>query len=455
MAKHSIACVLMTRRPTLPSFTLGHALLIGVGTYQNSAWSAPITVADAQGLADALSDPTVSAYPPDQVTLVHDQEATCAGATTALQQLAERTTATDTVVIFFCGHGGLGTDGVYYFATHETVFVGQRIQAGTGLATPDLLALLRAISAQKLLFIINACFSGHLSPTLGTEAAVGAPPSATLGIDILATGEGRAIITASRPTQFSVYMPDAPHTFFGQALIDGLRGQAANSGGYIGLYELYQNIYASVKAAAAGVSRQQEPVLTVLQGVGPFPVAFYPGATSGDLGTAPLQQTLPPNAAVEVVPKTIVQAIGHRAHAFNISSGGGTKIDQSRKLIDFGRAQIQGSVSIGDVAGRDMIKVNVSVADAAAVDTKQDLLDLIGKLQANVAALKDVPEGDREDAEDALRRAREGGEKGDKTRMIQKLESAQKIMVALGGTIPAAFELGKSIGTLIQRAIGL
>src|SRR5215216_4561886 len=99
----------------MPSFTHGHALLIGVGTYQDAKWSAPATLADAQGVAAALTDSAISGYPPAQVLLLHGAQVTREGLTTALQKLAQRTTPDDTVVIFFCGHGALGTDGVYYF----------------------------------------------------------------------------------------------------------------------------------------------------------------------------------------------------------------------------------------------------------------------------------------------------------------------------------------------------
>lgn len=45
-------------------FPHGRALVIGVGSYQNPKWNAPITIADAQAVADALQDPAISAYPP-------------------------------------------------------------------------------------------------------------------------------------------------------------------------------------------------------------------------------------------------------------------------------------------------------------------------------------------------------------------------------------------------------
>ena len=299
----------------MPLFKQGHALAIGVGDYREPVLRAPITVADAKGFTKALTDPAIGAYPPKQVELLHDARATRAGTIAAFQQLAQRATSSDTVVIFFCGHGILGEDGLYYFTTQDTTLTpANLVKAGTALSGPEILDLLRAIPAQKLLFVINACLSGHVSPTLGPpEGVLGAPPSATLGVQVLATGEGRALITASRSTQYSYYQHDQQHTYFGQALIDGLRGQGVpNCGDYIGLYELYQHVYASVKAASTGA---QEPVLTILQGVGPFPVALFPGAHSETLGPAPIRQEPPPGTAVEVVERSVVQAIGRGRRA--------------------------------------------------------------------------------------------------------------------------------------------
>jgi len=113
---------------------------------------------------------------------------------------------------------------------------------------------------QKLLILINACFSGHVQAVAG--ALGGAPPAAeVLGtapsdqtIELLADGEGRALITASRSNQQSSYYTSKPHTFFGQAVIDGLRGIGlAGAGGYVGLFEFYTFIHAHVKQAAAGL----------------------------------------------------------------------------------------------------------------------------------------------------------------------------------------------------------
>ena len=430
-------------------FTHGHALLIGVGSYQNEKWNAPITVADAEAVANALRDPLVGAYPPKHVTLLHDAAATTAGVTAALMALATRTTAQDTVFIFFCGHGMLDEHGVYCFATHDTVFVGKIIKAGSGLSAPDLLALLRAIPAQKLLLVVNACFSGYLNPTLGGEV-LGAPVAATLGPEVLATGEGRALITASRPTQYSHYLRNATHTFFGQALVDGLRGAAAR-GGQVGLYDLYQHVYSQVKQqVATAVHKEQEPVLTITQGVGAFPLARA-AAGSTNLG-APLQEP-PSNTAVEVYPRSVVQAWGQGAQAA-VAHGG--NVDQS-KLIDFGSAQIKGGISIGDVAGRDITKITVNV-NAASVAQAQDtsaLLAQIAKAKDAVEQLADAPKGQRRDIAYALDSAHEAGGEGDNARLLEKLAEAQAQLLKLSATVPTARPLSDTVGALIQQAMGI
>jgi hypothetical protein len=64
-----------------------------------------------------------------------------------------------------------------------------------------------------------------------------------------------------------------------------------------------------VKQAAADVQRTQEPVLTIMQGVGLFPVALYPGAGAGSLGAPAIRQSPPSSTAVEQVSRSRVQPL--------------------------------------------------------------------------------------------------------------------------------------------------
>src|SRR5688572_22927563 len=60
----------------------------GVGDYREPILHAPITAEDARGIAGALKDPAVGAYPPERVYQLQDAKATRDGVLVAPDQLA-------------------------------------------------------------------------------------------------------------------------------------------------------------------------------------------------------------------------------------------------------------------------------------------------------------------------------------------------------------------------------
>jgi internalin A len=302
------------RRNTM-RFEQGHALIIGVGSYvDHPEINIPISVTDAQAVQSTLCDPQFCGYPADQITLLHDGQATRDGIRAALRNIIDTTQASDTVTLYYCGHGAHGTDGNYYLTTHDTQVTGSRVKKDTGIQAAELIALLRKIPAKRLLLIFNACHSGELSPTLDLTEPVDAFGDETLpekaAAAILGSGEGRILITASRSEQKS-WIGSGKLSLFTQALVDGLRGKGLwinNNAGYISVFSLYEHVYTEVKEAAAKLSRTQEPELTVLKNVGPFPVALYKGASS--LGTFDSQaDPLPEESAVRTVDPKISQRV--------------------------------------------------------------------------------------------------------------------------------------------------
>jgi hypothetical protein len=285
-------------------FNKGHALVIGVGSYSHIPGSnIPISVSDAKQVKEVLCNPNLCGYRPEQVRLLHDDGATGAGIISALDGLA-KTTAEATVLLYYCGHGAYGSDGNYYLTTYDTQVSGNKVVKGTGISEVELLDKLRAIPAKRLLLLFNACHSGEISPNLGignqekSFGDVSLPPKATEAV--LSSGEGRIIITASRPEQKS-WIGTGKLSIFTQALVDGLsgKGYVANNNGYVSVFGLYEHVYAAVKEAAGRLGQTQEPELTVLRGVGPFPVSLYMGAT--DPGVFVLGEPLPEGTAAREV----------------------------------------------------------------------------------------------------------------------------------------------------------
>ncbi|MCU0493621.1 MAG: caspase family protein, partial [Chloroflexaceae bacterium] len=366
-------------------FATAHALLIGVGSYANApSLNVPITVADANAVAAVLRDPQACGYPPEQVTLLSDAAASRAGVLAALDNLAAQVSENATVFIFYAGHGHYGDDG-YYLTTHDTRLVGAKVAVGSGVREAELIAKLRAMKAKRLLLIVNACHSGELSPVLAPAEAMptGTPLPPAIAAALLGTGEGRVIISACRDQQFAFVGP-GPLTLFTQALVDGLQGHGVSSQrGYISVFDLYTHLYYALDDAVSRripaavrqrYGEKQEPELTILKGVGPFAVALYRGATT--LGSFESAATPPAGTAVREVNPAYAQAmlrqhqqtIGDNAQVGAAISGdvhGNVTVTQrtesgQRGGINFGSGNTLGNVNIGDVAGRDIVKTEVT-----------------------------------------------------------------------------------------------
>ena len=319
------------------------AIVIGVGTYKDAAVpGVPVTAREAEQVAAALKNPAGAAYPPDQVQLLSDTQTTKSNLLAALQALSNQVSPQDTVLVFFSGHGAFGDDGKYYLGTHDVEHGGpNRFKPGTGLSQDELFEQLRPIRTKKLVLIVNACFSGSMNPTLGADAPapqfLGVPPPEAFLDQLLESEDGRAIITASRANQPSHFDWNQPHTFFGQALIDGLRGQGVSgASGYIGLVELYEHIYRQVRAATRNVTHPQEPMLSILRGVGTFAIAGWRGGSLGELDDALLKPIPSSGMGVRVVEKKLEQRIETGDASRNLQAGRDININ-------------------GDVIGRDKI----------------------------------------------------------------------------------------------------
>jgi hypothetical protein len=352
-------------------FFQGHALLIGVGSHKyHSHLDVPITVADAQAVESVLQNRDLCGYPQEQVTLLRNSQTTTEGVLQALDNLSQLGTD-QTVFLFFAGHGALGTDGRYYLLTHDVKLTGNKVAAGTGLSEELLLEKLRAIPAKRCLMLFNACHSAHIGPgTLAPEAALPTlNPSGKTAHALLGTGEGRILIVAARKEQYSYFVPGANTTFFTKKLVEGLEGEAAANGGYIGVFGLYEYLYHEVKEAVqAQYGEVQEPVLTAVQTVGSFPVSLYRGAMSlgvfvddleGLEGTAIEQITA--DKAARTLRQTIKIDTGGGAYiGGNVHTGGGTFVGRDMS--------VSGDYVRGDKVGGDKIGGDkITVSDGGAV----------------------------------------------------------------------------------------
>ncbi|HMQ32579.1 MAG TPA: caspase family protein [Chloroflexaceae bacterium] len=401
----------------LQGFPQGHALVIGVGAYADERWNVPTAARDAQGLAQVLGDPATAGYSLRNLELLRDREATRSGVMRALRRLADRAAPDSVVLISFSCHGAQGTDGLYYLATSDARFAeDERIVADTGVSVAELARALRQIGARHLLLLVNACYAGQVGSRLGPVGfgPEGASPGRgrmlpdEAGNELVASGEGRAIITAGRPEQRSYFLSDRDYSFFGQALIDAASGAGIGGySGYVGLFELYESVHRQVTGAVRReVGEMQEPVLTLLQGVGTFPVASYRGVT----GKAELLSARPPaGAAVREVPP------------INLS------YTDKRSVISFEGATIMGDNRIGNVVQGDLTVIGGSYVQQPE-EEPDDPLRRLPLLRARVEVARNVDEDERDDAALKLRQAERALTNGDPKRARERVAEAREIL---------------------------
>lgn len=345
------------------TFFTGHALVIGVGHYQHmSNYNVPIAAKDAAAVAEMLKNPAICGYPADQVILLTDQNATRAAILSALESLVTKVDADSTLFLFFVGHGVYGTDGNYYLTTHDSQLQGKQVAAGTGISDTELLDKLRQLKAKRMLLVINACHSGELSPSfdIGDESLDSQPPPQKLADALLSTGEGRITITACRPEQKS-WIGSGKLSIFTRALVNGLKGAAPNNRGYISAFGLYEHVYIESKEGAEELGQEQEPELTVLKGVGSFPVALYRGASQP--GTFDVDESIPAETAIRQVSPEKSQRIYQRYTA-TLTGDGAIAQGDGAKAVGAGGVLIDGDINVsGDVSGNFVIGNNNRIND--------------------------------------------------------------------------------------------
>lgn len=280
----------------------------------------PIAATDAEAVAAALKDPAVCGYPSEQVTLLTDAAATREAVLSALAGLSARLTAESTLLVFYVGHGVYGTEGTYNLSTHDSELKGARLKEGTGVSDAELIAALRAIKAARVLLLFNSCHSGELAPSFapGESLDVAAPPE-EVRTALLSTGEGRITITACQSDQLS-WAGRGALSIFTQAVVSGFRGGAPNNNGYISAFGLYEYVYFAAREAAAALNKVQESVLTVIKGVGPFPVALFRGAS--EPGAFNAAEPAPAETAVHEVSAETSRRMGGRYKINTVTIGG-------------------------------------------------------------------------------------------------------------------------------------
>ncbi len=128
---------------------------IGVSRYKDSSMNLRYAVKDIRDLNAAFSSDNSILY---DSLLLTDEKATLNSIALIKDKLMQ-TDVDDRVIMSLSGHGLLGKQNEFYFATYDMDFKNPSFR---GLAYDSLEALLEGIPARKKLLLLDACHSGEL-----------------------------------------------------------------------------------------------------------------------------------------------------------------------------------------------------------------------------------------------------------------------------------------------------
>ncbi|MGH7388615.1 MAG: caspase family protein [Candidatus Rokuibacteriota bacterium] len=256
------------------------AVVVGIGRYDNAAIPRlRYAVSDAEAIYQVLTGP--GGFKKDNVLLLTDRterKPTLRNLKFALGTfLARSAKKDDTVLIFFAGHGapeidqrGLERDGLAKYlvpsdADPDDLF-------STALPMDDLQTIFGRIESERVVAFLDACYSGAAGGRTFTSTRTRAGHVDDLFLERLTRSKGRAIVTASRPAEVSVELPELGHGIFTYYLLQALRGAGdLNRDGIVSLQELYEYLEQQVVRKSRSVGGNQHPVLKgELEGVLPL-----------------------------------------------------------------------------------------------------------------------------------------------------------------------------------------
>jgi len=256
-----------------------HALLVGINRYPGMPGKdLEYALNDVKDMAETL----VKSYgfPPPNVRLLMDKDATLAGIRAALADLADnrKVAPEDRVLVYFSGHGQTvklpsGGDMGFLIPHDAKVDLNDFNNAGPYLSTclpmETVWGFLGPSPAKHVLVVADACYSGLLTNARGREAI----SEQTLAQ--LSATRGRQVMTAGGKGQISLELAQVGHGAFTGKLLERLKARATEDDVFTA-----SELYADVKVAVGNLSKgKQLPSMGSYDTEGEF--LFIPVAWTG------------------------------------------------------------------------------------------------------------------------------------------------------------------------------
>ena len=236
------------------------AVVIGVNSYPHVR-QLKYAVNDAVAFSNHLVE--YNQVPKENVVLLLDEEANLTRLRSALGiHMKNKASKEDMVIIYFAGHGATERDSTSpdgdglekYLLPYD---VDPKELYATAMPMEEISRLFSRIRSDRLVFIVDTCYSGASGGRTVSVADIRAGISDGF-LDRVTGGKGKIILTASAANEVSAESDEMQHGIFTHFLIKGLQGEADSDGdGLITVDEVYTYVSKQVPQAT---NQEQHPV---------------------------------------------------------------------------------------------------------------------------------------------------------------------------------------------------
>jgi WD40 repeat protein len=214
-----------------------HIVAVGIDEYKNRKYNLNYAVADASAFMEKIERINTGLFTSITPHFIKNSEATAAGIINAFQAVKNVAGPRDVFIFYYAGHGVISETGerdFYLVPTDVTQLYGNDEQLkNKAVSSKQLLSLSKDITAQKQLFILDACQSAGALQAIAMRGA-----AEEKAIAQLARSTGTHWLTASGSEQFATEFAELGHGAFTYTLLNGLSGKADSGDGRVTVNEL-------------------------------------------------------------------------------------------------------------------------------------------------------------------------------------------------------------------------
>lgn len=218
-----------------------YALSVGVNSYKHLA-RLSCAKNDAEDFAATLRD----GLPRSEVKLLLDAAATKESIMKGLAWLADSADVGDTSMLFFSGHGGrqstLANDLAFLCPAEASLLNLEQ----TCVTNDELSAALRAIRSERLVVLLDTCYSGGMGQTRQSDTDI-LTGLTSHDVSALINGSGRMILAASCPEEPAWELSGMHNGLFTSYVLRALRGDVARADGSIWASDIFGYVSRGVR----------------------------------------------------------------------------------------------------------------------------------------------------------------------------------------------------------------